>query len=268
MPLKPVYDSLDAVPDEHKSLYSERSDGKAVLELDGLPPGAVQKERLDEFRATNVDLLKKNETLTAEIEKMKESLAELDELRKKLDAKDDDDLLKAGKVDELVEQKLERRVAEMRREHETAIKALTKARDENIQARETAETGLYGLMIDQGITNAIGDVAVPRKGAWPDLRARARSVWRVKEGSMVPMDEDGQVLYGPDGEKPLTMQQWIEGMVDSAPHLFEDSSGAGGPGNKKPVNTNGAKRIVSGDPVAFGANLEGIAKGTVQVVSN
>ena len=53
MPLKFKIKTKEEIPAEQQALYVER-DGAWVLDVDG----AVEKSKLDEFRATNVSLLK------------------------------------------------------------------------------------------------------------------------------------------------------------------------------------------------------------------
>ena len=53
MALKFKFKTKEEIPTEHLSLYAER-EGAWVLDVDG----AVEKTKLDEFRNTNVSLLK------------------------------------------------------------------------------------------------------------------------------------------------------------------------------------------------------------------
>ena len=58
MALKFKFKTKDEIPAEHLPLYAER-DGGWVLDVDG----AVEKTRLDEFRTTNVSLIKERDDL-------------------------------------------------------------------------------------------------------------------------------------------------------------------------------------------------------------
>lgn len=58
MALKFKFESKDEVPAEHLSLYTER-DGAWLLDVEG----AVEKAKLDEFRTSNVALLKERDEL-------------------------------------------------------------------------------------------------------------------------------------------------------------------------------------------------------------
>ena len=57
------FKTKDEIPAEHLSLYAER-DGGWVLDVDG----AADKSKLDEFRTTNVSLLKERDELKKRFE--------------------------------------------------------------------------------------------------------------------------------------------------------------------------------------------------------
>ena len=75
--LKFKFKSKDDVPAEHLPLYAER-DGARLLDVDG----AVEKSKLDEFRNTNVSLLKERDDLKKRFEGI-----DPDEVRKLADEK-------------------------------------------------------------------------------------------------------------------------------------------------------------------------------------
>ena len=58
MALKYKFKTKDEIPAEHLPLYAER-EGAWILDVDG----AVEKTKLDEFRTTNVSLLKERDDL-------------------------------------------------------------------------------------------------------------------------------------------------------------------------------------------------------------
>ena len=63
MALQYKFKSKEEIPAEHLSLYAER-EGGWVLDVDG----AVEKTKLDEFRTTNVSLLKERDELKKRFE--------------------------------------------------------------------------------------------------------------------------------------------------------------------------------------------------------
>ena len=77
MALKFKFKTKEEIPAEHLPLYAER-DGAWLLDVDG----AVENTKLDEFRTTNVSLLKERDELTKRFEGI-----DPDEVRKLVDEK-------------------------------------------------------------------------------------------------------------------------------------------------------------------------------------
>src|SRR4051794_22545424 len=95
MPLKFRYSKKEEVPAEQAGFYVER-EGQWILDAEG----AVDKARLDEFRANNIKLqneLKKFEGL--DVEKARELLAKQAEL-------EDANLIKSGDLGKIIEKQL------------------------------------------------------------------------------------------------------------------------------------------------------------------
>ena len=108
----------DEIPAEFLSLYAER-DGAWVLDVDG----AVDKSKLDEFRTTNVTLLKERDDLKKRFEGI-----EPDEVRKLADEKrrlEESAQLKAGEVEKVIES----RVKALKGDFDKQLGAVTSERD-------------------------------------------------------------------------------------------------------------------------------------------
>jgi hypothetical protein len=81
-----------------------------------------------------------------------------------------------------------------------------------------------------------------RATAIPDITSRARATFKLVDG--VPQAFDGETMRpGKDGVSPLTLAEWVDGLVGDAPHLFEANagggaagSGSGGTGNRSVKN--------------------------------
>jgi hypothetical protein len=59
-----------------------------------------------------------------------------------------------------------------------------------------------------------------------DLVLRARATWSEDDdGTLVARDEKGDLITGKDGA--ITMNEWVESLKESSPHLFPRSKGAG-----------------------------------------
>jgi hypothetical protein len=99
MPLKCKFKTKDEIPAEHLPLYAER-DGAWVLDVDG----AVEKTKLDEFRNTNVALLKERDDLKKRYEGIDPDAVKAlaDEKRQLEEAQQ----LKAGEVEKVVENRI------------------------------------------------------------------------------------------------------------------------------------------------------------------
>ena len=70
-----------------------------------------------------------------------------------------------------------------------------------------------------------------RPTAMADITSRARTVFRLVNGVPTAFDSDGKsVRYGRDGLTPMSIEEWVDGQVAEAPHLFEANSG--GPGGR------------------------------------
>ena len=212
MALKFKYKSKDEVPAESQALYVER-DGGWMLDVEG----AVDKSKLEEFRANNITL---NNQL-AEQKKRFEGI-DPDEVRKLADDKrklEEAQQLKGGEVEKVVEGRLRTAKAEWDKQ----FSAVTAERD-SLNARLTA------IQIDQGVITVATKKGL-RPTAIPDITARARTVFKLVDGAPRAYEADGQtVRAGKDGITPMTLDEWVDQQVADAPHLFETSAGGGAGG--------------------------------------
>src|SRR5262245_56929369 len=166
MALKFKFKSKDEIPAEHLPFYLER-DGAWILDADGV----ADKSKLDEFRNTNVALLKERDDLKRRFEGI-----DPDEVRKLADEKlklEEAQQIKVGEVEKV----LETRMKNAKAEFDKQLGTLTTERD-SLHCRLTA------IQIDQGVTSV-----ATRKGlrptAIPDITARARNVFRLVNGAPV-----------------------------------------------------------------------------------
>jgi hypothetical protein len=213
MALKYKFKSKDEIPAEQQALYVER-DGGWLLDVDG----AVEKTKLDEFRANNIALSNQ----LADHKKRYEGI-DPDEVRKLGEEKqrlEEAQQLKSGEVDKVVENRLKA----AKNEWDKQFSAVTGERD-SLNARLTA------IQIDQGVITVATKRGL-RPTAIPDITARARTVFRLVDGAPRAYEADGQtVRVGKDGITPMTLDEWVEQQVADAPHLFESNAGGGAAGN-------------------------------------
>ena len=213
MPLKFKFKSKDEIPAEHLSFYVER-DGAFLLDVEG----ATDKARVDEFRNHNLALKRQLDELTHKYEGIDPDNVKslLEEKRRLEEAKH----LKEGEVDKLVESRtrtlksdLEKQISNLASEHDA------------LNAR------LVEIEINQGVTVA-GSKHGLRPSAIPDALARGRRVFQLVNGVPTAFKTDGKtVRYGRDGVTPLTLDEWADGLVSEAPHLFESNAGGGAVGH-------------------------------------
>jgi hypothetical protein len=255
MPLKYTFESQDAIPKEFAELYRKGEDGKFYLDVEG---GVVPKDRLNEFRTNNIQLMKKQDDITAQLEETLKKLRQYDgidleevkTLKAQAQQLRDKKLIDAGKIDELITE----RISGMKVDFE---KQLELEKSEKTKLKEQMEN----LLITEGLSKAAVAKGV-RSVALADVLYRGREVFKVVDGKVSPW-KDGKVVYGKDGS-PLTMDAWLDTLVTDAPHLFEPSGG-GNANNGSGGNAN-PKVLRSPSAVEFGKNLEEIAKGKVEVV--
>ena len=213
MALKFKYAAKEQVPAEHAAFYVER-DGAFVLDAEG----AVDKSKVDEFRGNNVALKKQLDELAKRYEgidpdAVKTLLAEKARL-------EDEKLVKDGEVEKLVEKRTKAILADM---------------EKRLQTAEQASSSLSGQLLEKEIDRNIVESATKlglRASAIPDIKARARGVFKISGGAVAAVDADGKSpVYGKDGVTPLTFDEWVSRQVVEAPHLFESSAGGGAVGN-------------------------------------
>ncbi|MDD5053427.1 MAG: hypothetical protein PHO27_11900 [Sulfuricurvum sp.] len=219
--LKLIVDKIEDVEEKFRELYKRADDGKFHLDAESDPE---TKKKVDEFRENNIKLMKEKEDLEKKILEYGADPAKVKEWQKKVQAIEDKQMIEAGKIDELVEQKVQR----MRQEYENQIKALQDAVDVKNQEVSKTHSRLSEVLIDSEITKAVAGKV--RAGAMADILSRGRRVWKLDEnGNPIPKEND-KVLYGKDGKAQMTFEEWAIVQMEVAPFLFEPSTGGGGVG--------------------------------------
>ena len=213
--LKFKYAKESDIPAEHKALYENRN-GTWFLTVEGV----VDESTHSEFRNNNRALMRELNVTT-----MDEAIARLAELKdldpvlyktlkKEFDANKNKKLVDEGKIDELVVQRTE----EMKKAHEKELKK----RDDQIVSLTTS---LEKHLIDDSIATAAASKGV-RNTAVPDVKGRGRQLFKLQDGKVVAIDENGKEKFGKDG-KTLSVTEWMDSLATDAPHLFEPNGGGG-----------------------------------------
>jgi hypothetical protein len=213
MALKFKFKTKEEIPAELASHYVER-DGAWVLDADG----GADKSKVDEFRNSNLALIKERDDLKKRFEGI-----DPDEVRKLAQEKqrlEDEQRVKAGEFDKV----LDSRMKAAKLEWDKQLSGVASERDALV-------TRLTAIQIEQGVTESASKRGL-RATAIPDITARARSVFKLVNGVPTAFEADGQTVRpGKDGVKPMTLEEWVDTQVSEAPHLFESNAGGGAAGN-------------------------------------
>ena len=253
-----MLEDITGLSEALRAEYEKKDDGKYYLKLEGEHPEVKQlKTKIIEFREGNVKVLKERDALDLRLknfagvdpDEYKKAKDRLVELEKKLtdgggggggDNKDFDVKL-AEAVRSQVEP-LTKKVAELTDEKEQANLTLK---------RRDLETSLRAVAGKAGVTESASDDFIARGVRVFNLDGKAmkgeETIWSEKNPS-----------------EPLPMEEWADKLSQEAPHLFKTNSGGGAGGDNKGGGAGG-RSIASGDPIVFGENLEGIAKGDIKV---
>lgn len=251
MALKAKYGAEDQIPTGLEDYYTEQ-DGEYVLVVDGM----VDKNVVSEFRQNNINLQKQLAGLEKQMGAV--DVDEYKALKAQQQKVADQELIDAGKVDELVNTRVER----MQSQFEQNMTQLQGKLEETTQAANKYRENYDTLIVERTLADAAARAGV-RSEAIPDVLNRARAVWsKADDDSLVAVRGD-QPVYGKNGSTPISIDEWYEGLSDEAPHLFKASEGSGALGGRG----SASRRVSVYDTDALSDNLENIASGKVAVTN-
>ena len=231
-----LFDSLDKVPEGLREHAKEVEEGKVSLNV-------VPKNKLDEFRETNIKLAQERDTLKSSLDPYKEVVGEdLDKFKKQYNELQT--IQKRVKDGELVantslEEAIASRTKELRADLEGKISSLASDRDAWKDKAVNIENKHKRSIVDRHITSAVlSKESGARPDALQDILERAYKTFRVDENkeTVIPYDGD-QVVYGSDGASPMSPLEWLKKMKETSPYFFQPSGGGGaggGPGAPGP----------------------------------
>jgi hypothetical protein len=210
-----------------RALYAEQ-DGVFYLQVEGMVP----KQRLDEFRDNNINLMEENNKLKKTVSAFGDLTPEaLADLRKKAEAGG-----KGGTIDpesqefkSALDAEVTKRTEKMRTDYEGEVNTLKTA---NSQKDER----LAELIIDAGLSQAAAKKGVSET-AMQDVILRGRQTFKVVDGKAVPYkkgEKGDEIIYGKDGATPLSMEDWLGERTADAPHWFKASTGSGSQHKQQP----------------------------------
>ena len=221
MALKSKYQRKEEIPAEHAPFYLEH-EGTWLLDVDG----GEDRVALDRLRRDNAALGK-----------------QVEDFKKRFDGIDPDE------VRRMTEENRSLRTATLsddaKREMEAQVNAAKTGFDRQLAAvaseRDALNARLMAIQIDQGVVAAATKRGL-RATAMTDITARARSVFKLVNGVPMALDADGKTVRpGKDGVAGMTLEEWVDGQVAEAPHLFESNAGGGAAGSSSGGAGNGVR---------------------------
>jgi hypothetical protein len=255
--MKAVYASLSEIPEAFRSEYEERG-GQFHLKLEGdFAPLVEANTKLAEFRDNNRALNAKK----TELENLLKNFEGLDpkeykELKAKITEFEKSGARKPDDVSKMIADAVRSAVEPLQSE-------LTSIKTQEAQAKKALQMkGLEDSLRDVGTKLGVRDTAIR------DFVRRGTEVFQVTEnGKYAALDGDTPLFSKARPAEPLSMEEWAAALQKEASHLFEPSKGGGtppgGPGGNGGVFA--PTKSINADPLEFGRNLEGIAKGSVAV---
>jgi len=209
-------ESFKALNEVEQSFYAKSGEGYQ-LQVEG----AADKSKLDEFRSSNVEHMKKAELYKGvDLEKYHA----MEERERQLK---DQELIKSGDIEGLVSQRTNSIVSD----YEAKIKNLTGQLDDS--------TGNYNNLITKTEIEGAANTAFSKHSIRPALSSAAmllvKNTFSIDNGRVIAKDGD-KILAGADGN--LTISEF----VDSLGEDFKIQSNGG--------NGNGGSNSQQADPVA------------------
>ena len=204
------------VESAHNGIVTDLND-KHTADLD---------EKLSGLKSKNTELLDEKKQVQAKLKAFENF--DMDAAKEAMDFLEnnkDAQMIKDGKVDELIEKK----TSQMRSDHEAVLSEMA-GELKTIKAKADLYEGMYNTkMIDDGLREAAVEAKI-RPEAIPDMLLKGRSIFSLAEdASLEARDKDGR-LRKTDDDKVLTPTNWIESLKKTSPHYWPASEGAGARG--------------------------------------
>jgi len=258
--MKAVLDSLEGLADAVRSEYDFR-DGKYYLKLEGAPVGFAKQADLESANTKLAEFRDNNRALNTQKTELETKLksyegvdpAKYAEFETKIKELEKKGVTAAGDVADIVKNAVAAAVKPLE-EREAQRAASEKAAIERAD-RESLRSALTAAGVAVGVAES----------AMTDYVNRGMGVFKVIEGEIAARKGDAPIFSKQKPAEVLTVAQWATELQEEAPHLFKPSRGGGAGGNGGNGNGGGPKKTISADPLEFGKNIEGIAKGEVIV---
>jgi hypothetical protein len=227
MALKMILATLDGLDEVTKALY-KAVEGKFHLDVEG----AVQKEKLDEFRNTNLNQVEEIKQLKASLESYKGvDPVKYKELQAQMSTLEEKKLLGDGKIDDVINL----RTARMKADYEEQLSAKDKVIKAQTDEKAQAFIQRDQFIIDTELRRAVDKQEFGFQAGVADLlKPQVLSEFTFREGKIVRVKPDGSVVYGKNGD-PASIAEFLTDVIKERPYLAKTSNGSGAPpggGNK------------------------------------
>lgn len=230
--LKPVLDQSGwaALSPELQSLYALR-DGSYYLAVEGMVPESEVVGLKNNTAEALRDKRKAQDDLKAVLDKVGGDPDKAAEAIKKAQDLSDKQLLDAGKIDELVEQRTER----MRADHKAQIDRMVEENQALTAQNKILVGKISSLTIESGVLDALTSKGVDLHRAAKDLAlAAAGKTFAINEqGDLEARDPKGALRYGKDPQKPYGFGDFADEFISNYGDGLWKSAGGGaskGPG--------------------------------------
>lgn len=228
MALQAIVDSLDALDESVRGFYTEAGDGKFRIDIDGYEDISVLKGNIKKLNEENAKR-------RLELKQYQEKYEGIDPdkvkgLLSKLENDEEAKLLAEGKIDEVINRRIEKQRAALEKQVKDAM---TKAEQAELRAKNFEQQ-----VLDNSIRAAAAKAGV-HQHAIEDALFRARTMFALDENGNAVQFDGEEIKLGKDGKSPYSPIEWMEEMKEKAPHWFPAANtGGGGGGN---TGNNGGK---------------------------
>ena len=223
MSLESEVTNLDSVPEALREHYTE-SNGKFVLSVQGMSP----KSKVDEFRDTNLNLIKERDEQKAKLSSYGDvTPEEIQTMKAEISNFKSDSLVDKGEFDKALTEKTENLKLSYTDRINKKDEVIKNLQEENTKSSQQ----LKKYLIETNVAEAVNKAGKIRPGALRDIQRRAMDTWVIKDGVPVPQKADGSVIYGEDGNNPMGMEEWAVLLRKDSAYFFESNKGSGATGS-------------------------------------
>lgn len=186
------------------------------------------------LRANKEEILTEKRQLAEKLASLEGQVEGLDlgsvrEILKRIEGDEEASLLKDGKIEDVVQKRVERAILEARKD----VEAVQKKLDEATEGSTAKDAKIHKLVVESELRRVAGKMGVADT-AIDDFVSRGMATFQAHEiggkDVAVQLDEEGSPVRGKDGKTPLMPEEWGEGLRESAPHLWPASAGGGANG--------------------------------------